>query len=77
MAREKGVTPYALTIAWHLNQFPTSIPIPGATKISSILDSLSGAQIELTAAEIDVLNASCPPDPELEHELVPQPKFRG
>jgi aryl-alcohol dehydrogenase-like predicted oxidoreductase len=76
MAIEKGVSAYALTIAWHLNQFPTSIPIPGATKTSSILDSLSGAQIELTAAEIDVLNASCPPNPELEHELVLQPKFR-
>jgi aryl-alcohol dehydrogenase-like predicted oxidoreductase len=77
MAREKGVTPYALTIAWHLNQFPTSIPIPGATKISSILDSLSGSKIELTAAEIVTLNTSCPPDPHIQEELVDQPLFRN
>ena len=76
MATEKGVSAYALTIAWHLNQFPTSIPIPGATKASSILDSLSGADIELTLAEIQTLNGSCPPDPELEGELVDQPRFR-
>ena len=76
LAKAKGVSPYALTIAWHLNQFPTSIPIPGATKAHSILDSLSGANIELTTAEIQTLNASCPPDPEIEGELVDQPKFR-
>jgi aryl-alcohol dehydrogenase-like predicted oxidoreductase len=39
MADNKGVSPYALTIAWHLAKFPTSIPIPGASKASSILDS--------------------------------------
>ena len=76
IARDKGVTPYALTIAWHLNQFPTSIPIPGATKVSSILDSLSGATIELTSAEIAILNQSCPLDPQIEGELVNQPAFR-
>lgn len=66
----------ALTIAWHLNQFPTSIPIPGASKAASILDSLSGASIELSAQEIAELNASCPADGPIQSELVDQPPFR-
>ena len=76
IAEEKGVSAYALTIAWHLNQFPTSIPIPGASRAESILDSLSGAAITLSSEEIVELNASCPPDGPLQYELVDQPAFR-
>lgn len=76
LAKAKGVSPYALTIAWHLTQFPTSIPIPGASKASSILDSLTGIDIKLTASEIAELNASCPPDGPVEGELLEQPAFR-
>jgi len=76
IAETKGVSAYALTIAWHLNQFPTSIPIPGASKADSILDSLSGAAITLSSEEIAELNASCPPDGPLQYELVDQPAFR-
>jgi len=76
IASEKGVSPFALTIAWHLNQFPTSIPIPGASKAESILDSIQGAAIELSATEIAELNASCPPDGPIQSELVDQPPFR-
>ena len=76
IAEEKGVSAYALTIAWHLNQFPTSIPIPGASKADSILDSLSGAAITLSSEEIAELNTSCPPDGPLQYELVDQPAFR-
>ena len=77
IAAQKGVSPFALTVAWHLSQFPTSIPIPGASKAASILDSLSGADITLSAAEIGELNASCPPDGPLQEELVEQPPFRS
>jgi aryl-alcohol dehydrogenase-like predicted oxidoreductase len=76
IAETKGVSAYALTIAWHLNQFPTSIPIPGASRAESILDSLSGAAITLSSEEIAELNASCPPDGPLQYELVDQPAFR-
>ncbi|MEN9927733.1 MAG: hypothetical protein RJB27_809, partial [Actinomycetota bacterium] len=70
MADNKGVSPYALTIAWHLNQFPTSIPIPGASTASSILDSLTGVDIKLTEDEIAQLNASCPTDTPINGELL-------
>ena len=76
IAAAKGVSAYALTVAWHLNQFPTSIPIPGASKAASILDSLSGASIELSEQEIAELNATCPADGPIQSELVDQPPFR-
>ena len=75
MADSKGVSPYALTIAWHLNQFPTSIPIPGASKASSILDSLSGVDIKLTDSEIAELNASGPTNTPESQELLDDLKF--
>ena len=77
IAEERGVSPYAITIAWHLAQFPTSIPIPGASNSASILDSLVGTTIELTTDEIAELNQSCPPDGPLEGELLDLPKFRA
>ncbi len=76
IAAAKGVSAYALTVAWHLNQFPTAIPIPGASKAASILDSLSGASIELSEQEIAELNATCPADGPIQSELVDQPPFR-
>ena len=76
IAAAKGVSAYALTVAWHLNQFPTSIPIPGASKAASILDSLSGASIALSEQEIAELNATCPADGPIQSELVDQPPFR-
>ena len=70
LADIKGVSPYALTIAWHLAKFPTSIPIPGASKAASILDSLEGTKITLTAAELAELDASCPTDTPINGELL-------
>ena len=70
IADAKGVSPYALVIAWHLNQFPTSIPIPGASKPASILDSLAGVHITLTADEIAELNTSCPTNTPINDELL-------
>ena len=70
MADRKNVSVYALTIAWHLNQFPTSIPIPGASRASSILDSLAGVEISLTKEEIQALNKNCPTDTPINSELL-------
>jgi aryl-alcohol dehydrogenase-like predicted oxidoreductase len=77
MADAKGVSAYALTIAWHLNQFPTSIPIPGASRASSILDSLTGIDIALTQEEIAELNASCPTDTPINGELLDIAQLKG
>ena len=76
MAIGKGVSPYALVIAWHLSQFPTAIPIPGASKPSSIIDSIQGTKIKLTSDEITHLNQSCLQDTPLNQELLDIAKFK-
>lgn len=77
MAEAKGVSPYALTIAWHLAKFPTSIPIPGASKALSILDSLEGTKITLTHEEVAELDQSCPMDTPINEELLDIAKFKN
>lgn len=72
----KGVSAYAIAIAWLLHTSSTIIPIPGTTKVSSILDNLSGLSISLTSDEMTLLNASLREDDPLGSELVNQPAFR-
>ena len=76
MADAKGISPYALTIAWHLAMFPTAIPIPGASKASSILDSIEGTKVTLSKEEISELDASCPTDTPINSELLDIAKFK-
>lgn len=77
IADAKNVSPYALTIAWHLHQYPTAIPIPGASKASSILDSLTGLDIVLSEEEISILNLSCPTDTPINSELLDIASLKG
>ena len=77
MADAKGISPFALTIAWHLAKFPTSIPIPGASKASSILDSIEGTKVTLSKEEISELDASCPTDTPINSELLDIAKFEN
>lgn len=71
-----GVSAYATAIAWLLKTSPMMIPIPGATKISSVRDSITGLSISLTDEEMSILNSSLPEDAPLDEELVDQPAFR-
>jgi aryl-alcohol dehydrogenase-like predicted oxidoreductase len=77
VAARHNVSKFAIAIAWHLATNPVSIPIPGATRKESILDSFTGLSVKLTAADVDQLNASLPANPPLHEELVPQPPFRS
>lgn len=77
IAQQRGLSKFAIAIAWHLAGSPVSIPIPGATRKESILDSLTGLSVTLTPDEMEFLNASLPANPPLHEELVPQPPFRG
>ncbi len=76
VAKAHNVSKFAIAIAWHLATSPVAIPIPGASRKESILDSLTGLDVKLSASELDQLNASLPPNPPLADELVPQPPFR-
>lgn len=76
VGKTKNASAYAIAIAWLLHRSSAIIPIPGATKISSVLDSLSGTVISLSADEMAMIDSSLPEDSPLDGELVDQPIFR-
>lgn len=76
IAEVKSVTPFALTIAWHLHSSPSIIPIPGATKVSSVLDSFSGLGVTLSTEEMNQIKASLKGDPGIPPDLFAQPLYR-
>ena len=58
VAADRGVSVYQVTIAWHLALAPVVLPIPGASRPSSIQDSAAAADLELTADEVSRLSAA-------------------
>jgi len=57
VAGKHGVTPYVIALAWLLAQGPHIIPIPGATKTSSIESSLTAPRVRLDAEDLAALAA--------------------
>ncbi|MGV9307062.1 aldo/keto reductase [Nonomuraea sp. NPDC004354] len=55
VAKERGVSPQRVCLAWHLSLSPVVIPIPGASRPSSVRDSAQAAELELSAAELGLL----------------------
>ena len=51
-----GVSPYQIMLAWLLQQGPHILPIPGASKISSITDSLGSIDVSLENTDLEILN---------------------
>lgn len=52
IARDRGVSPQQVCLAWELARSPVVIPIPGASRPESILDSVRAADLTLTAEEL-------------------------
>jgi aryl-alcohol dehydrogenase-like predicted oxidoreductase len=48
VADELGVSVHQVTLAWHLAQADVVIPIPGASRPESILDSAAATHLELS-----------------------------
>jgi aryl-alcohol dehydrogenase-like predicted oxidoreductase len=57
VARAHGVSPQQVCLAWLLAKSPVVVPIPGARRVESILDSVAAAELELTADELASLDA--------------------
>ncbi|MFP5373157.1 MAG: aldo/keto reductase [Actinomycetes bacterium] len=57
VAGELGVSVYQVTLAWHLAQADVVIPIPGASRPESIVDSAAAADLELSADQLARLTA--------------------
>jgi pyridoxine 4-dehydrogenase len=45
-------------IAWLLSKSSSILPIPGASKTSSVMDSLQAINVELSKEDMQLLNAN-------------------
>ncbi len=57
IADRHGTSAHAVVVAWHLAKGPCVIPIPGASRVVSIVSSISAADLMLTADEIRSIDA--------------------
>ncbi|ARZ72437.1 aldo/keto reductase [Streptomyces albireticuli] len=58
VARDHGVSPQQVCLAWLLALSPAVVPIPGARRTASIRDSAAAADLVLSAAEVARLTSS-------------------
>ncbi|WBB66109.1 aldo/keto reductase [Micromonospora sp. WMMD812] len=52
VAERHGVSPQRVCLAWHLAKSPVVIPIPGASRPETIIDSARSPELALTAEEL-------------------------
>ena len=57
-AASKNATPAQIALAWVLAQKPWIVPIPGTTKLHRLTENNAAAAIELTAAELQEMEAA-------------------
>ncbi|HEX4796609.1 MAG TPA: aldo/keto reductase [Humisphaera sp.] len=58
IAAAKGATPAQIALAWLLAQKPWIVPIPGTTKLHRLEENLGAASIELTADDLQSIEAA-------------------
>ena len=58
VADELGVSVYRVTVAWHLAQADAVLPIPGASRPASIVDSAAAADLTLSPEQLTRLDAA-------------------
>lgn len=57
LADQHGVSSYQIALAWLLHKGEHLLPIPGASKVSSITDSLQAVQVRLTQDDMTWLDS--------------------
>lgn len=58
IARDKGVTPAQIALAWLLAQKPWIAPIPGTTKLHRLEENLGAADVELMPEDLRDIEAA-------------------
>ncbi|AFZ13943.1 NADP-dependent oxidoreductase domain protein [Crinalium epipsammum PCC 9333] len=58
LAKEKGVSVYQIVLAWLRAKSPAIVPIPGASKVSSIEDSIKSVELQLSPTEVQQIDAA-------------------
>lgn len=56
MASNKNCTVYSLVLAWIMHKSKCIVPIPGATRIESIQNSIGSIEVKLTPDEIKLID---------------------
>ncbi|HTA75522.1 MAG TPA: aldo/keto reductase [bacterium] len=56
VAQAKKATPAQIALAWLLAQKPWIVPIPGTTKLSRLQENLGGAEVQLSAGDLQEIN---------------------
>jgi aryl-alcohol dehydrogenase-like predicted oxidoreductase len=67
VAREKGVAPIQLALAWVLREPAVSAPIVSVTKLAQLEQLVAGLEVSLTDAEAERLEEPYTPHPVLGH----------
>ena len=57
-AKAKNATNAQIAIAWILHKYPNAVPIPGSKNQERILENLGAGDVELTAEELQALDAA-------------------
>ena len=58
VARRHGTSPQQVALAWELSLSPAVIPIPGATRPETILDSVQAADLTLSPSDLAILEGN-------------------
>jgi aryl-alcohol dehydrogenase-like predicted oxidoreductase len=77
IAAEREVSAYVIALAWHLKQSSVIIPIPGASKKASAIDSVIAATFNLSDAEFERIQSSLGESDGLHEELFDLPGLRS
>lgn len=56
MAKEHGISPSQLALAWLLKMSPAMVPIPGTSKVAHVEENTAAALVTLTDTEFEALS---------------------
>ena len=75
IAADQEKSTHAVALAWLRSLSPSVVPIPGVTRIETVLDNLAGLDIKLSDQEISEINEKLPATLPMDAELLAdQPK---
>ena len=57
-ARKRSISPHRLVLAWMLAKSSVVIPIPGARRVESVVDSARAAEVVLSSEDVRAVEAS-------------------
>ncbi|BAU64719.1 aldo/keto reductase [Stanieria sp. NIES-3757] len=57
LAAQEGISVYQIVLAWLRAKSPCIVPIPGASKISSIEDSIKAVEVKLSQQQVEKIDA--------------------